>query len=190
VTRNRRAGPAGARDSHPQGPDLSSAVPEPPTPPHRRAATQPTGPAAETSAPRAAKVPAGKLRRREWPTAAVGPDARELAPEVATPPIRDDLTRERPTVAISVDVEYWAHLERMARIPYEGRTQFLAAVRDLVWTVAALILMMLGLLLVGFHQTSVLDVQEILGGAGVLVGATGGVGLARRRQRPSTTRRR
>jgi hypothetical protein len=120
----------------------------------------------------------------------VGPDARELAPEVATPPIRDDLTRERPTVAISVDVEYWAHLERMARIPYEGRTQFLAAVRDLVWTVAALILMMLGLLLVGFHQTSVLDVQEILGGAGVLVGATGGVGLARRRQRPSTTRRR
>lgn len=183
--------PAGADGSPLLGPDLARPVPEP-APMLRGPATPPSGRAAET-APRAAKLPTGRGRQRQRPPAALGSDARDLAGGIASPAIREDLTGERPTVAISSDVEYWAHLERMALIPYEGRTMLLGAVRELVWTVAALILLMAGLLLVGLRQTSAFDVHEVLGGAGLLgvgFGVTGGVRLARRRGRPSPTRRR
>jgi hypothetical protein len=92
-------------------------------------------------------------------------------------------------VAISLDVEYWAHLERMAWIPYEGRTQLVAAIGELIWTIGSLLLIALGLLLVGVDHTSAVDVQKVLGAASLGIGATGGARWIRRR-RPTSTRRR
>jgi hypothetical protein len=136
------------------------------------------------------QVHTAKARPRERPTETVGPEARKLAPAAGHPPAVEDLTSERPTVAITLDVEYWAHLERMAWIPYEGRTQLLAAVCEVIWTVGSLILIALGLMLVGFDHTSAVDVQKILGVASLGVGATSGATWARRRRPLPAPRRR
>jgi hypothetical protein len=157
----------------------------------KRRMTKPPRRAQPTSATGSdVQVHAAKARPRERPTETVGPEARKLAPAAGRPPAVDDLTSERPTVAVSLDIEYWAHLERMAWIPYEGRTQLLAAVSEVIWTVGSLVLIALGLMLVGFDHTSAVDVQKILGVASLGVGATGGATWARRRRPVPAPRRR